>query len=98
VSVTEQYEALRTTALGERLPLGARSGLALLLRRGMWAWAQAAVAPSAPLRPLASSLPSSTAPDEQRTIIHLFAALAMKAAAPRTHERSAQSPVASSRA
>jgi hypothetical protein len=85
--VTEQYETLRTTALGGRLPLEARSGLALFLRRGMWAWAQVAAAPITTLRPKRSSLPCSTAGEEQRAVIHLFAALAMRSTKPRAHER-----------
>ena len=42
VRIAERYETLRTAALGARLPLEARSGLALFLRRGMWGWAQVA--------------------------------------------------------
>jgi hypothetical protein len=76
--VTEQYETLRTAALGERLPLEARSGLVLLLRRGMWAWAQATAAPSTTPRPTRSSLPCSTAVEERRAVVHLLAALAMR--------------------
>jgi hypothetical protein len=44
--ITEQYETLRTAALGAGLPLEARSGLALFLRRGMWGWARAVALPS----------------------------------------------------
>ena len=82
--MTEQYETLRIAALGERLPLEARSGLALFLRRGMWAWAQTAAAPRTTSRPTRASLPWSTAGGEQRAIVHLFAALAMRSTEPRT--------------
>ena len=41
VRIAERYETLRTAALSARLPLEARSGLALFLRRGLWGWAQA---------------------------------------------------------
>lgn len=76
--VTEQYETLRTAAFGEGLPLEARSGLALFLRRGMWGWAQAAATPSAPSRPARSFLAMSTGDDEQQAVIHLFAAMATR--------------------
>ncbi len=36
-----QYETLRGAALGDVLPLEARGGLMLFLRRGMWGWARA---------------------------------------------------------
>ena len=81
--MTEQYETLRTAAVGERLPLQARSGLALFLRRGMWAWAQAAVAPSTTIRPTRSLAPKPTAGNEQRAVVYLFAAMAMRS----THVR-----------
>ena len=86
MTVTEQYEALRAAALGERLPIEARSGLALLLRRGMWAWAQAAAAPRTAPRPTRSALPTSIIDEDQRAVIHLFAAMATRSTAPRTHE------------
>ena len=43
-AIADQYEVLRAAALGEALPLKARSGLMLFLRRGMWGWAQALTA------------------------------------------------------
>jgi hypothetical protein len=95
--VTEQYEGLRTAALGGGLPLDARSGLALLLRRGMWGWAQVAAVPSTLPRPTRSFCAMSTANDEQRAVIHLFAAMAMRSTKRRAHERISQSPVASPR-
>jgi hypothetical protein len=85
--VTERYETLRAAALGGRLPLEARSGLALLLRRGMWAWARVAVAPSSTRRPTGSPLSGSTTDDEQRAVVRLFAAMATTSTDPRAHER-----------
>ena len=79
--MTEQYETLRTAALGAPLSVEARSGLALFLRRGMWAWARAAAAPRSTPQPSRWPLASSIAGGEQRVVIHLFAAMAMK---PRT--------------
>jgi hypothetical protein len=85
--VTERYETLRAAALGERLPMEARSGLSLLLRRGMWAWARVATVPST-TPPLArSALPRATAAEEQRAVVRLFAAMATRFTDPRTHER-----------
>jgi hypothetical protein len=87
--MTEQYETLRAAAGGDRLPLEARSGLALLLRRGMWAWARGAATPRETPKRAGSLLASSTATnDEQRAVVRLFAAMAMKAPNnQRTHER-----------
>jgi hypothetical protein len=96
-NTAEQYETLRTAALGEGLPFESRSGLALFLRRGMWGWAQAAAPSSTPPRPTRSFLAMPTAHDEQQTIIHLFAAMAMRSTQRRAHERISQSPVASPR-
>jgi hypothetical protein len=94
----EQYETLRTAVLGAGLPLEARSGLALFLRRGMWGWARAATLPGAPLPPTPSSPVPSTAEGPQRGVIHLFAAMAMRSTPRRDHERIAQSAIASPRA
>jgi hypothetical protein len=96
--VTEQYETLRTAALGEGLPLEARSGLALFLRRGMWGWVQAAAVPTKAAQPTRSRFVSSNAADEHRAVIHLFAAMAMRSTNPRAHERIPQSRVAPPRA
>jgi hypothetical protein len=90
---SERYETLRSAALGGELALEARSGLALFLRRGMWAWTRAVAIPSTPLRPRCL-VTSSTAQDEERTVIHLFAAMAMRSSQRRPHERIAQSPIA----
>jgi hypothetical protein len=92
--LSEQYETLRSVALGGEPPLEARSGLALLLRRGMGAWARAVTIPSKP-RPPRALVAASTAQDEERTVIHLFAAMAMRSSKRRPHERIAQSPIAS---
>jgi hypothetical protein len=96
--VVQQYETLRTATLGGGLPLEARAGLALFLRRGMWGWAMAVAVPSTPAQPARSFLPTSAAKDEQRAIIHLLAAMAMRSTKQRAHERISQSPVASPRA
>ncbi len=71
-----QYEALRTTALGETLAPDARSGLVLFLRRGMWGWAQALAAASAPSPSKGAPMSIATASDERRAVIRVFAALA----------------------
>jgi hypothetical protein len=84
--LSEQYETLRSVALSGELPLEARSGLVLFLRRGMWAWARAVTIPSTP-RPPRSLVATSTAQDDERTVIHLFAAMAMRSSKWRPHER-----------
>jgi len=53
-ALVPQYETLRGGALGKPVDPGARAGLAVLLCRGMWAWARtlgvgAAVARPAPI-------------------------------------------------
>ena len=95
--ITEQYETMRTAALGAGLPLEARSGLALFLRRGMWGWARALAVPSTPWSPVRSLHAPLIAQDPQRAVIHLFAAMAMRSTKWRPHERIAQSAVASPR-
>ena len=97
-SVTERYETLRTAVLGEGLPFEARNGLALFLRRGMWAWARAAATPSPPPQPPRSPCTKTTDHDEQRAVVHLFAAMATRSTNRGAHERIPQSPVPSSRA
>jgi hypothetical protein len=89
--ISDPYEMLRGAALGAGLPLEARSGLALFLRRGMWGWAQAVAVPSTPPRPTCSPVATSTAYGEQRTVIHLLAAMAVRSNDRRPYERIAQS-------
>ena len=76
------YEVLRRAALGEALPVEARSGLVLFLRRGMWGWARALAAATTPAQTIRwrSSTPATA--DEHRAVIHVFAAMAMN-----IHER-----------
>lgn len=84
--LAERYERLRSAALSGVLPLEARSGLALFLRRGMWGWAQLAVDPSTPSRPSCSSSLQPIVHDERHTIIQLLAAMAMSSTKWRTHD------------
>jgi len=78
--IVPQYEALRTAALGNALPPEARSGLLLFLRRGLWGWARvmATLGVSTPQARGGASL-SFPAAEESRTVIHIFAAMAMNA-------------------
>jgi hypothetical protein len=80
-SVVSQYETLRRAALGGVLPPEARWGLMLFLRRGMWGWIRAIAIGSGSVSQQPSCSPSSnwTASDEYRAIIHVFAALVLKA-------------------
>jgi hypothetical protein len=76
IAVT-QYETLRMAALGNALPPEARAGLLLFLHTGMWGWARAVTAMRTFERP-ADSRPSNwKPPEEHRTVIHLFAAMAI---------------------
>jgi hypothetical protein len=80
-NIVTQYETLRQAALGNALPLEARSGLMLFLRRGMWGWARAMVIAGASMSQQPScSPPLNCAPSgESKTLIHIFAAMAMSA-------------------
>lgn len=49
-SLVSRYEALRGGALGQPVGPDARSGLTLLLRSGMWAWARAMAIEPSPTR------------------------------------------------
>jgi len=76
IAVT-QYETLRASAFGNALPVEARAGLMLFLYTGMWNWARAVTSTRAFEWP-ASSRPSNWKPPvEHRTVIQLFAAIAI---------------------
>jgi hypothetical protein len=77
--VVTQYETLRSAALGDALPPGARSGLMLFLCRGMWGWARALATMSAFEQPVDSRQSSWKTTDEHRTVMHIFAAMAIRA-------------------
>ena len=77
---TERYEILRTAALGTALPPEARSGLTILLHRGMWAWVRVILqtpcqGPSAAMPAVGRPITDETY--ERRTVIHLLAAMVM---------------------
>jgi len=73
--LANRYEALRAAGFGQALPPEARSGLALLLRRGVWGWARALVCATAALQPNRTSSP--TAAREHSAVIQIIAAMAM---------------------
>jgi hypothetical protein len=73
-----QYETLRSAALGNVLPLEARAGLMLFLRRGMWGWARALATMTTFEQPTGSRPSTWKAPKEYRTMIHIFAAMAIR--------------------
>lgn len=75
-----QYETLRRAALGNPLPLEARAGLMLFLHRGMWGWAQAVTLMRTFEQPAGSRPSNWKPPEEHRTVIHLFAAMAIPTA------------------
>lgn len=49
-SLLSRYEALRGGALGQAVGPDARSGLTVLLRSGVWAWARAMTTEQSPTR------------------------------------------------
>jgi hypothetical protein len=77
--VVEKYEALRAAGFGQALPLESRSGLALLLRRGMWAWAKALNSRVAVQQQACVPALRSTAPRQHSVAIQIIAAMAMRA-------------------
>lgn len=82
-AITDQYEVLRGAALGEVLPLKARSGLMLFLRRGMWGWAQAlTTAANSPRVQICPSSGAWSAHGEHSAIVRVLATIAMN-----IHER-----------
>jgi hypothetical protein len=74
IAVT-QYETLRAAALGNALPPEARVGLMLFLHTGMWGWARAVTAMRTFEWPYGSRPLNWKPPEEDRTVIHLFAAM-----------------------
>lgn len=77
--VVTQYESLRRAAIGDALPCEARAGLLLFLHRGMYGWARALATLNAPQQATGSQPSNWKAPEEHRTVIHIFAAMAIKA-------------------
>ena len=74
--IATRYEVLRAAALGAALPLSARSGLMLFLRRGMWGWAQALTAAASPLREQADPSSARPAHGGHGAVVHVLAAIA----------------------
>ena len=76
-----RYEVLRAVAFGDALPLEARSGLMLFLRRGMWGWARALIAAQSASqeRVLPPSAVCSSTHFATSSVVHLLAAIAMGA-------------------
>jgi hypothetical protein len=76
--IVARYETLRRAALGEALPPEARTGLAVLLYRGMWGWARTLLVSGVQRQQfLPTTYSFLTEPSERSTVIHLFTALAM---------------------
>jgi hypothetical protein len=83
-TVVKQYEALRGAAISGALPPESRSGLMLFLRRGMWGARRAATAKTTFEQPVNSRISNWKVPEEYRTIIHIFAAMAIRTSNYRT--------------
>jgi hypothetical protein len=77
-TLVAQYETLRMAGLGEALPLEARSGLMLFLRRGMWSWARSLAGESARQEPLPVPCSAPIEPGERNAIVYALAAMARK--------------------
>jgi hypothetical protein len=77
--IVEKYEALRTAGFGQALPIEERSGLAILLRRGMWAWAKALNPIAAVQQQTCEPALRSTTPRQHSVAIQIIAAMAMRA-------------------
>jgi hypothetical protein len=75
--VVTPYETLRKAALGGALPPDARAGMMLFLRRGMWGWSCAPATSMTRELATGSRLTNWNPPDEYRTIVHIFAAMAI---------------------
>jgi hypothetical protein len=93
--VAQDYETLRTAALGDGPAFEARNGLALFLRRGMWGWARASSDPCERLRPIQPVRSRAVVDSDDKALIQLLAAVAMSAAVGSSHERKSQGSDAS---
>jgi hypothetical protein len=79
-AIVVQYETLRSAMLGEPLPPTARSGLVVLLRRGLWGWVRTATLDTTRQEPIPATVfgPSNPAePSERRAVIQVLATMAM---------------------
>jgi hypothetical protein len=77
-ALVARYETLRMAMLGGALPLEARSGLMLFLRRGMWSWARGLAVESVRPEPLPASRSAPSEPGERSAIVYVLAAMARK--------------------
>jgi len=78
--IVVQYETLRAAMLGETLPPAARSGLVVLLHRGLWAWVRTVALGTTrqeqiPTTAFGPSYPAE--PGERRAVIQVLATMAM---------------------
>lgn len=76
-AIAVQYELLRSAALGEAVPLKARSGLLLFLRRGMWGWVRALNGPAGLSREQMCPAATPSVHPGHRVVVHVLAAIAM---------------------
>jgi hypothetical protein len=79
-AIVVQYETLRSAMLGEPLPPTARSGLVVLLRRGLWGWVRTATLDTTRQEPIPATVFGSSnpaEPSERRAVIQVLATMAM---------------------
>jgi hypothetical protein len=74
-AIANQYELLRGAALGEDLPVSARSGLMLFVRRGMWSWVKTLVAATDPRQDETHPSPAASPHAGHATIVHVLATI-----------------------
>ena len=77
-NVASRYETLRKAALGDALPPDARAGLMLFLQRGMWGWTCALATTTTSAEPTGFRPMDWNPPEACRTIVHIFAAMAIR--------------------
>jgi len=76
--VVMRYETLRKAALDGSLPPDARAGMMLFLRQGMWGWSCTLTTRMTSEQPIGAPTTNWNPPAECRTIVHIFAAMAIK--------------------
>ena len=79
-AIVIQYETLRSAMLGEPLSPTARSGLVVLLHRGLWGWIRTATLGAIRQEPIPTTTFGSADPpelSERRAVIQVLATMAM---------------------
>ena len=75
--LASRYEMLRRAALGEPVAPEDRSGLGLLLSRGIWGWARALIIDTPGQTARRYSAGSAPGLQPPQTVVHVLAAMAL---------------------